>query len=261
MIAMAAWVWLVVRATGLAAQAPPRDPHAVQPQRPSVATHAGTVAAGWLEIEAGSEFDRYDPDVRGAIVPLLAKVGLARPLHLEVQAPLVRPPHASAARFGDLSIGLKWRLTEATPVLANFAILPSIKTPTGSEDLGTGTGTVDVSLLFISSRTLGPVGMDLNFGYTRRGGDGTRAPRNASVWAASFGGAVRGRLGWVAELYGYLATAGPAGSAAVEALLCGPTIEVRDWLVLDAGAIIPIDGPQPRALFAGVVYNIGRLWK
>ena len=41
-------------------------------------------------------------------------------------------------------------------------------------------------------------------------GDGTLAPRNASVWTASFGGPARGRSGWVAELYGYPATSGPA---------------------------------------------------
>ncbi len=41
------------------AQAPARDPHAVQPERPTVATHAYTVAPGWVEIEAGVELDRY----------------------------------------------------------------------------------------------------------------------------------------------------------------------------------------------------------
>ena len=103
--------------------------------------------------------------------------------------------------------------------------------------------------------------MDLNYGYTHRGGDGTHTPRNVSVWTASFGGPARGRLGWVAELYGYLATAGPAGTAAIEAFLVGPTIAVRDWLALDAGAIVPLAGPQPRALYAGAVYNVGRLWR
>ena len=147
---------LAARAAGLAAQTPAPDPHAVQPQRPTVATHAGTVAPGWLEIEAGSEFDRYASDSIGVVVPLLVKVGLARPLQLEVQAPIARP-EARVTRFGDLSIGLKWRLMEAAPVLGRFAILPTIKVPSGSADLGTGTGTVDVGLLFISSHTLGPV--------------------------------------------------------------------------------------------------------
>ena len=70
-----------------------------------------------------------------------------------------------------------------------------------------------------------------------------------------------GALGWVAELYGYPATSGPAGADSIVAFLAGPTIAVRDWLVLDVGAIVAIAGPQPRAFYAGVTYNVGRLWK
>ena len=36
------------------------DPHAAQPERPSVATHAHTVAPGWAEVELG--FARADLD-------------------------------------------------------------------------------------------------------------------------------------------------------------------------------------------------------
>src|SRR5207247_3724752 len=41
--------WLSVRPASALVQAP--DPHAAQPERPTVATHAGTVAPGWIEIE------------------------------------------------------------------------------------------------------------------------------------------------------------------------------------------------------------------
>ena len=261
LVALAAFVSLVARPTRLAAQAPVPDPHAAQPQRPSVSTHAGTVATGWLEIEAGTELDRYTDHSHGAVVPVLAKVGLAQSLQLEVQTPIVRPPAKDASGIGDFSIGLKWRLIEAAPVVGNVAILPSIKMPTGSADSGSGTGTLDINLLFISSHMLGPVAMDLNLGYTRHGGDGTRVPRNTSLWAAAFGGRARGRLGWVAELYGYPATSGPAGAASVVECLGGPTVEVREWLVFDTGLIVPIAGLQPRALYAGAVYNLGRLWR
>ncbi len=257
----AACVCLVARPARLAAQTTVLDPHAVQPQRPTVATHAGTMAAGWLEIEAGTEFDRYADRSHGAVAPVLAKLGLAPRLQLEVQAPIVRPGGEHTTGIGDFSIGLKWRFIEAAAPVGNVAILASIKAPSGSADSGTGTGTTDINLLFISSHKLGPVSMDLNVGYTRRGGDGTRAPRSASLWTASFGGPARGRLGWCGELYGYPATSGPAGAASVVALLGGPTIEVREWLVLDAGVIIPIAGPQPRALYAGATYNVARLWK
>jgi hypothetical protein len=48
--------------------------------------------------------------------------------------------------------------------------------------------------------------------------------------------------------------------ASVVALLMGPTWEARRYLVLDAGLIAPLTGPQPRAFYAGVTWNIGKLW-
>jgi hypothetical protein len=226
-----------------------------------VATHAGTVARGWLELESGVESDRYDDSTHGALLPVLAKLGLAPRLQLEVQAPLDWAPGAGGSGVGDLSFGVKWRFVEDAPIVADLAILPSIKMPSGSSDLDTGTGTTDVSVLFISSHEWGPVSMDLNVGYTRRSGDGTLTPRNAVLWTAAFGGPARGPLGWVAELFGYPATSGPAGDPSIVAFLAGPTLKIRRWLVVDAGVILPITGPQPKAVYAGAVSNVGRVWR
>jgi hypothetical protein len=249
--------WPVV----LAAQTPVPDPHTVQPQRPTVATHAGTVAPGWIEFELGSEFDRYADASHGSVAPLLAKVGLAPRLQLEIQTLVVRPAGRQITGIGDSTIGLKWRLAEDAPIVSDLAVLASVKVQTGSADSGTGTGSTDLNLLLISSHRLGPVAMDLNVGYTRRWGDDTLIPSVATVWTASFGGPAYGRLGWVGELYGYPATSGPAGADSIVAFLAGPTFAVRRWLVLDVGRIVKIAGPQPRAIYAGVTYNAGQLWK
>ena len=162
--------------------------------------------------------------------------------------------------MGDLAAGLKWRLLDDAPLLGDFALLPSIKAPTGSHLLGRGTATTDVSLLLISSRNVGDLAIDLNAGVTRRSGDGRDAPRTATLWTASFGFPLRRQLGWVGELFGYPATSGPAGQSSIVAILTGPTLVVRPWLALDAGVIQPLTGPQPQALYAGVVWNAGRLW-
>jgi hypothetical protein len=257
-VVLAGSIGLFVRPAGLAAQAPAPDPHAVQPERPSVATHAGTVAAGWLEIEGGIERDRNAGGSHAASVPVALKIGLASRLQLNVQIPFVQPAGESTMGPGDLSIGCKWRLVERAPIVGAFAIFPSIKVPSGSDE--SGTGTTDVNLLFISSHELGPVDMDLNVGYTRRSGDGTAAPRQASLWTAAFGGPAHGPLGWAAEIYGYPPTSGPAGGPSIVAFLGGPTLQVRTWLALDTGVIVPIAGPQPRALYFGGVYNVGKLW-
>ena len=127
------------------------NPRAVQPERPTVATHAGTVARGYAELESGVERDRLD--------------------------------------------------------------------------------------------------------------DGTRAPRSATLWTVSSGLPVRGPLGWALEVYGYPGTSGPAGAPPIVALLAGPTLAVRPTLALDVGFITPLAGPQPHALYAGLVTNFGRVWR
>jgi len=233
------------------------DPHAVQPERPTVATHAGTVAPGWLEIEMGVEHDRFDPSVSTAFTPTVLKFGLASHAQLGVFGSVVHDPATTG--FGDVGVGVKWRLLDDAPLVGDFAILPAVKFPTGDVTKGTGTGTTDASFLLISSHSLGPVSMDINAGYTRRSGDGSNAPKNATLWTVSFGGPAAGQLGWTAECYGYPGTSGPAGQARIVAVLAGPTFLFRKWLALDAGVIVPLAGPQPHALYAGAVYNVGRM--
>lgn len=233
------------------------DPHAVQPERPTVATHAGTVARGWIELEEGGEWDKLSDGHRFFQAPTNLKIGLASRAQLNflfnviVDQALGDPSYATT----DLTIGLKYRILDRNPILGAFALLPAIKLPTAS--LRSGTGTTDYSLLLISSREIGPVAMDLNLGATRRTGDGTHAPRTAGIWTASFGFPLNGPLGAVVELFGYRHTTGPAGGKGTAALLIGPTFLLRQWLALDAGGIVPLTGPQPRALYTGFVWNFG----
>jgi hypothetical protein len=186
------------------------------------------------------------------------KLGAASHAQLSLFGTTVSPPRTSLG-LGDIGVDLKWRLADGAPLVGDFAVLPAIKFPTGSASAGTGTGTTDGSILLISSHDFGGVAMDLNAGYTRRSGDGSVAPRSASLWTASFGGPFAGAFGWVAECYGYPATSGASGAPSIVALLGGPTLLVRPWLAVDAGVIVPLAGPQPRAVYAGTVYNVGRI--
>lgn len=130
----------------------------------------------------------------------------------------------------------------------------SLKLPTGSAARGTGTGTTDGSLLLISSHVLGPVALDVNVGYTRRSSGGRAA--NAALWTVSTGTAIAGGWQIAAECFGYPGFGGPASVG----LLAGPTYTVQPWLVLDMGFIARVAGTQPPALYAGLTWNIGRLW-
>ena len=252
-------IWLCARS--LVALGQTQDPHEAQPERPTVATHAGTVTPGWLEIEAGGELDRYADRSQGVVFPLTIKLGLSPNIQFSVFPSAVQPIGVNSIQVGDLAFGLKWRLADDLPILGRFAVLPSIKVPTGSTATGAGTGTVDGNMLLISSNELGSVELDINLGYTRRSGNGTTAPQSATLWTISFGGPAVGVLGWTAELYGFPGTRGDAGKSPVVAALLGPTFTVETWLVLDLGIIEPVVGPQAHAVYCGCVWNIGRMWE
>jgi len=234
----------------------PADPTTAQPERPTVATHAWTVAPGYLELESGVEWDRNPGGSHTLGTPTELKIGLAPRLQLAVQGTLNRPPQTALAP-GDVTLVLKYRLADGLPLLGAFAVCPGVKLPAGSASHGTGT--TDLSLLLISSHALGPVSLDINVGWTHRSGDGSRAPRDATLWTVSAGAPLRGSLGLAAEVFGYPRTGGPAGSAGTVAFLGGPTLALTRRLVLDLGTVIRVRGPQPNAWYAGLVVNLGRI--
>ena len=253
-------VRVVLASTCLAACAPAisssngPDPRAVQPERPSVATHAGTVAPGYLEIESGVEGDRNPDKTHALSIPTVFKFGAAPRVQLSVFAPALNQPGISLG-MGDVGVGVKWRLIEGSDLFQRFAIQPSVKWPTGGDR---GTHTTDFSLLLIDSRSIGPVSLDLNAGLTRRSGDGNDVPRTATLWTASSAIPIGGSFGWQLECFGYPGTHGPSGSVPIVAILTGPTLAAWRSVAFDAGVILPLAGPQPRAVYAGVVANVGR---
>jgi hypothetical protein len=234
------------------------DPRAVQPERPTVATHAHTVAAGYVEIETGIEGDRVPNAKRAWFSPTVTKVGLASHLQLNLVTPVVFAGPGQSSGIGDVALGVKWRLLDHHPVLGDFALLPSVKLASGSPARGTGTGSTDVSVLAIASYLLGGVSMDLNAGYTRLGAHGGHPASDGALWTASFGIPVAGSLSWNLELYGYPTIDG-SGAPSTMAVLAGPGLLVNRVLNLDCGFIAPISGKQPNALYAGAVWNVGAL--
>ncbi len=229
------------------------DPRAVQPERPSVATHAGTVAPGYVELETGIERDANTDHTSAAQVPSVLKFGVTSRVQLTVLLPTTGATGV-AAGVGDANVGVKWRVLEHHPVWSDVALLPSVTFPTGGVR---GSGQTAAGLLLINSRTLGPVGLDLNVGATWSTGDRTTVSRTSTVWTAAASLPVRGAIGWQLECYGYPGTGGPAGSAPIVALLTGPTWLVHRALSLDVGVIAPIAGPQPRAIYVGLTTNLG----
>jgi len=239
------------------------DPYAAQPERPTVATHARTVAPGWVELETGFQRQQGGALSDRIAVPLLLKIGLGPRVQLDIAPAWNREAENGRIESGitDMLVGVKWRIADAAPALGAVAIQSTVSLPTGNAASGLGTGTVGVNLLAISSHQVGAVSVDANVGYTRLGGDGSAAPQNSTLWTVSLGIPVAGQLAWAAEVFGYPGTSGPSGGPPVAAFLTGPTFTVRSSVVVDAGAIFDIEGFGGTAVYGGVTWNIGRLWR
>jgi len=241
----------------------PPDPHAAQPERPTVATHAYTVAPGWIELETGVQRQREGAMADRLAVPIVLKIGLTKRLQLDLAPAWQRDAEGGRAQAGttDFLVGMKWRLTDAAPVVGAFAIQTAASLPTGSADAGRGSGKAAVSVLMISSHRIGPVSFDVNAGYTRLGGESATAPRDSTVWTAAAAFPVAGPVGWSAEFFGYPGTGGPSGGPPVVGFLTGPTFTVRPSVVLDAGAVFDIEGFGGTSVYGGLTWNIGRIWR
>ena len=261
--ALAALAVLASPRSAGAQAAAPVNPHAAQPERPTVATHAYTVAPGWIEIEAGAQRQKAGALADRLAVPVVVKIGLGERFQLGLAPGWQREAQGGGAEAGitDVLVAVKWRLTEDAPVVGAFAIQPALSFPTGSADSGRGSGEAAFNVLLISSHRFGPVSLDVNAGYTRLGGESASAPRDSTVWAVAAALPIAGRVGWAAEVYGYPGTSGPNGGPPVVALLTGPNVTVRQSLVLDAGAIFDIEGFGGTSVYVGLTWNIGRLWR
>ncbi len=232
------------------------DPRAVQPERPTVATHAHTVAPGYFELESGVEGDRVSKGTRTWFAPNVLKVGLTSHTQLNVSSAAFANGAGQSSGIGDVSIGLKWRLLDNSPILGDFALLPAVKFANGSPSSGTGSGTRDLGLTAIASYDIRGVAMDLNATYTRVGSTTSTPVSSAALWTASFGFPVAGQLSWVAELFGFPTIDG-SGSPSSAAFLTGPTVLLSPAFNLDLGIITPIRGELRNALYAGLVWNMG----
>lgn len=253
----------VLCAAGASAQsADAPDPRAAQPERPTVATHAFTVAPGIVELEAGVLRQPLSDSVTAFGVPALFKIGLGSRVQLDVAPGYLRTSGDGDAKAGltDLGLALKWTVARDVPVLGTLAIQPGVTLATGSLQKETGIGTASGSILLISSHAFGPVAVDINGSYTHRGGDGSVVPKDATMVTVAAAFPVAGAFGWCAELFAYPRTHGLSGEPGIVGFLTGPSFTLNKSVVVDAGVVLDVSNLGGTQVYAGVTWNIGHAW-
>jgi hypothetical protein len=234
----------------LVAQAAPR---AANPERPTVATHAYTVARGYAELEQGVR--AFGFGLTGLVAATAwdfnLKIGIRPDLQLGVfGAGYVRT--GAGVGVGDLGLSLK--VSHAISPTAAIAIVPAMTLPTGDEGRGLGAGRALGSFVGVLSADL-PAGVhfDVNAGPVGIGA-------GQSQWFTSVGlahGGV-GPVGLAFELFDFTeGGAGPRQRGFLGALM----VTVADWVVMDGGGVYGLVDGTPDQLFFGITTNLGRIFK
>jgi hypothetical protein len=221
----------------------------VTPYRPSVATPAALSAPGWLEIEAGLQFERGADDAHRDSLPYTLKLAFTPDWGVRLGGEAwVRQADDNSPQvvgFGDTSIVLKRRF--AVNDASAFGLEAGVTLPTGHR--GISSGKSDYSLNSIYSADIGSYHTDLNLEATRVGAVDPGVSRAQTLWAASLSKALSDRWGLTGEFSG----TNQHGVEATSQFLFAASYGVSKRLVLDAGLARSIrPGAPDRSVFMGL---------
>ncbi len=227
------------------------SPHAANPERPTVATHAYTVAPGFAELEQGVRAFGASGLGQGTAWDFNLKIGLLRDVQLGLfGAGYVRT--GAGAGVGDMGVSLKVR--QAASPRATIAFVPALTLPTGDAGRGLGAGQALGSVVWVLSAEL-PAGLHFD-GNSGPVGLGAGAPQWFTSIGLAHGGV--GPVGVAVELFDF--TNGGAGRAQ-RGFLGALMATVAEWVVVDAGGVRGLVAGTPDQMFVGLTTNLGRIFK
>ena len=178
--------------------------------RPLSTDDAGTVEQGDLEVELGFEY-ASDTDVDDTedeyTLAATMKYGLGERWDIGIEIPyLYINREAEDADddngFGDYVLSSKYRFVDETDDFPALSLGFSLKTNTGDEDKGLGSGELDYAINTILSKELGKVIGHINLGYTYVGAPEGESHDDVFSYGIAWEYPVNDRLNVVGELTG-----------------------------------------------------------
>ena len=236
-------------APSASARAAAQSPREANPERPTFATHAYAVAAGYAELEQGLSARGSHSLSEGTNWDVNLKLGITRHVQVALFGPLYSR-RGSGGGVGDLGVALKLR-TDPSPRVA-LAVVSTVTGPTASAARSLGAGRVLGGLVgVLSADVLGAIHVDVNAGPQ---GIGAGAPQ----WYTSLSAARAFRsVGVTVELFDF--THGGAGPR-LAGVLGAVTVRLAPWAVADVGGVAGTARETPDQLFIGMTTNLGRVF-
>jgi Putative MetA-pathway of phenol degradation len=232
------------------------DPEFIVPSRPTVSNPAEFQRPGVLQLESGYSRELGIPGTRAVQdMPLTLRFAASR--RILTSETLARGARVSSV--GDSQFGIQSVLHHENGRGPGIAVSYFIKAPTASSSKGLGTGRVDHSLLFLTSKTLGRYTFDFNGVYLLAGrtSDQGHASSGQGAFAVSYG--LTRRFGLQGEISGVSRNDTEPG--AIQAL-GAIAYQVNKRLVLDAGVRFGLSHDAVASGFiGGLTFGIANFYR
>lgn len=204
--------------------------------RPFATEDAGVAGRGVAQLELSRDYLNWNGGKEDMLL-FVPVYGVTPELELSAEIPynfhdFEGEPDRSG--IGDVNLVGKYLLLEEKGARPALVLKSAVKTKSGNEETGLGSGDMDYQLAGAASKTLGAVTLHGMFGYTFVGDNGDDSVRDISLYALAADYGVTEKFHLVAEIAG---NKHPDRTARLDPLsgLLGFTRQLADKLVLDAG--------------------------
>lgn len=216
--------------------------------RPLSTDDAGTVEPGQIEVEVGWEHAKQPNDDKENSIAVASTTGLILDcLDFGLEAPylFLNPDEGDDVDgFGDVEARIKWRFLNEEDTIPALAVTVGIKSTSGDENKGLGSGEIDVPLNFIATKGIDQLTIHANLGYNFIDDPEGEDVSDTISYGAAVEFAITEVFCIVGEVVGEVQTEGTGEDNPAE-ILVGATYELLFGTVLDAGVAAGLTNGSP----------------
>lgn len=215
--------------------------------RPFATEDAAVAGRGVAQLELSWDYLNWDGDKEnmGFLVPVF---GVSSRLELSAEIPYMLHDYKGEGKrngIGDINLVGKFLLLEENAGRPSLVLKSAVKTRSGDEARGLGSGDMDYHIAAAASKALGAVTLHGMFGYTFVGDNGDDRVSNISLYGLAADYSVTAKFHIAAEISGSKHPEKTLLEDPLSALL-GLARQLSENLILDAGLRYSFNKAMPK---------------
>ena len=215
--------------------------------RPFMTEDAGVPGKGVTQLEVSWDYLKWNGD-RGNVLLFVPIYGITERIELSAEIPYLFHNHEGVERMdgiGDINLVGKFLLLEEKATRPVLALKGAVKTKSGDEKKGLGSGDLDYSVVVIASKNFGTLALHGMFGYAFVGANGDDNVKDIYLYGLAADYGVTEKFHVVVEIAGNRHPDRTAPDDPLSGLL-GFTNQVADKVILDGGVRYGFNDAVPK---------------